>query len=76
MKFQIWMAPEREFGVYSEKLADNEAEALQEAGFVLEHEFEACTKANAEAYFISWCDEQTGAPNRVEYLDFKKAGLR
>ncbi len=76
MKFQIWMGADREFGFYLEELPENEVEALRGEGFTLEHEFEAVAKENAEAYFISWCDEQTGAPNRVEYLDFKKAGLK
>ena len=76
MRFQIWMAPENEFGIWSEALTEEEANALKEVGFMLAHEFEAVCKANAEAYFIAWCDEQSGTPNKVERIDFHKAGLK
>lgn len=76
MMYQVWMAPDDEFGVWCEKLTDEEAEALKEEGFHLAHEFEAVCKANAEAYFIAWCDEQSGMPNKVERIDFHKAGLK
>ena len=76
MKFQIWMAPEDRFGIYLPELPENESKALSDEGFHLEHEFEACSKENAEAYFIGWCDTMSGVPNKVERIDFQKAGLK
>lgn len=76
MNFQIWMAPEDEYGVYTTELTEREAEAMKGGGFRLAHEFEACSRENAEAYFIGWCDNMSGVPNKVERIDFHKAGLK
>jgi hypothetical protein len=56
MKFQIWCVPVSEHMIYSEALTQSEAEALEEFGYTLEHEFEAVSSANAEAYYVGWCD--------------------
>lgn len=74
MNFQIFMSSE--LGFYAEELSTNGVEALRGEGLTLVHEFEAEGKEAADDYFISWCDEQAGTPNKVERIDFHKAGLR
>jgi len=76
MMFQIWMAPDDKYGVWCEPLTEEEGEALKEEGFYMAHEFEACSKENAEAYFIGWCDNMSGVPNKVERIDFHKVGIK
>jgi hypothetical protein len=62
MKWEIWMAPEK-YALFSEAMTPQEREALQTFGYTLEHEFEAVSKENAEAYFVGWCDNMAEVPN-------------
>lgn len=62
VKWQIWMAPEK-YALFSEAMTPQEERALKVFGYELEHEFEAVSKANAEAYFVGWCDNMAEVPN-------------
>lgn len=59
MKFQIWVSPDKCLLLPGEP-TPREQQVLRVDGYELEHEFEAVSKENAEAYFVAWCDNQEG----------------
>lgn len=59
MKYEIWKSAYGNF-VFSKKLSVVEAMALRDCGYTCEHEYEAVTKENAEAYFVGWVDNMAG----------------
>jgi len=70
MKFQIWFSEAQQIGTFTEELSEDERKAFEEElGFALQEEFSSDSKEDATRHFISWCDDQSGIPNRVGRVD-------
>lgn len=65
MKYEIWKSSQGNF-VFTSKLSVAEAIALRDCEYTCEHEYEAITKENAEAYFVGWVDNMGGFDDVAE----------